>query len=226
MDSAKRADDTATMAEMFGIDLQKFKQMQGLVTGGMDTTVEAMLKSQSKLNDGIGDGNKAVEKAFNELNVKFKAYQKTLTGQQLMPRDSVDLFWEAGQALLKMGENAQNAAKQESLAQTLFGRGWKELKPLFDTYKSAEEYNKALETVSVSSEDATKNSIELADRVGQLENTWTQLKDEVVGAVAPGLTKAAGALESVLSTILEYLKTPEGQENLAKLVGCHCGPVR
>ena len=89
-----------------------------------------MLKSQSKLNDGIGDGNKAVEKAFNELNVKFKAYQKTLTGQQLMPRDSVDLFWEAGQALLKMGENAQNAAKQESLAQTLFGRGWKELKPL------------------------------------------------------------------------------------------------
>lgn len=217
MDSAKRADDVATQAEMFGIDIQKFKQMQALVTGGMDTTVEAMLKSQSKLNDGIGDGSKAVADAFAQLNVKFKAYQKTATGQQLMPRDTVDLFWEAGQALVKMGDDAKNAAKQESIAQTLFGKSWKELKPLFDTYKTADEYNEALKTVSVSSEEATKNSVELADRVGQLENTWTQLKDEVVGAVAPGLTKAADALDSVLSTILEYLKTPQGQENLTKL---------
>ena len=54
MDSAKWADDTATMAQMYGIDLDEFLRMQKLVTNGMDTTVEAILKAQSKLRKGIG----------------------------------------------------------------------------------------------------------------------------------------------------------------------------
>ena len=59
-DAARRADDTATMAEMYGIDLQKFKQMQGLVVNGMDTTVEAMLTAQDKLKKGIGKDTKVL----------------------------------------------------------------------------------------------------------------------------------------------------------------------
>ena len=54
MDSAKWADDTATQAQMFGIDIDTFQRMQKLVTNGMDTTVDSMLNAQSKLNKGIG----------------------------------------------------------------------------------------------------------------------------------------------------------------------------
>ena len=43
------------------------------------------------------------------------------------------------------------------------------------------------------------------------------LMDEIVGAVAPGLTEAAGALDGMLSAILEYLQSPNGQEALTKL---------
>ena len=209
MDTARRADDTATMALMWDIPLQRYKQMQALVTGGMDTTVESMLSAQDKLNRGIGNNSSAVLDVLRELNL-LKTQGGKYGNEEIIPEDSVQLFWEAGQALMEMSD----AYDKEAAASALFGRSWKELKPLFDTYKSIEEYNEALENVSVSSEDATKNSAELADRVGELENTWTQLKDEIFGAISPALSGAATALEGLLSTILEYLQTPEGKQAL------------
>ena len=42
LERAAAADDAATAAQMFGIDLQTYKRMQALVAGGMDTTVESI----------------------------------------------------------------------------------------------------------------------------------------------------------------------------------------
>lgn len=214
MDSAKRADDTATMAEMYGIDLQTFKRMQALVAGGMDTSVDAMLSSQDKLKKGIGNGTKAVIESLEELGLAFESGKGAKT---LITEDTLDLMFRAGQAIMAYGDGVEAEAKQEAQAQALFGKSWKELVPLFKQYNTVEEYRAALNGVSISSEDATKNAAELADRVGLLENTWTSLKDEIIGAVAPGLTAGADALNNVLSTILEYLQKPEGQEMLTKL---------
>ena len=214
LDSAKRADDTATMAEMYGIDLQTFKRMQALVAGGLDTSVDAMLSSQDKLKKGIGNGTKAVIESLEELGLAFESGKGANT---LITEDTLDLMFRAGQAIMAYGDGVEAEAKQEAQAQALFGKSWKELVPLFKQYNTVEEYRAALNGVSISSEDATKNAAELADRVGLLENTWTSLKDEIIGAVAPGLTAGAEALNNVLSTILEYLQKPEGQEMLTKL---------
>lgn len=214
MDSAKRADDTATMAEMYGIDLQTFKRMQALVAGGLDTSVDAMLSSQDKLKKGIGNGTKAVIESLEELGLAFESGKGANT---LITEDTLDLMFRAGQAIMAYGDGVEAEAKQEAQAQALFGKSWKELVPLFKQYNTVEEYRAALNGVSISSEDATKNAAELADRVGLLENTWTSLKDEIIGAVAPGITAGAEALNNVLSTILEYLQKPEGQEMLTKL---------
>ena len=69
MDRARWADDTATMALMYGIDLDTFQRMQKLVTNGLDTSVDAMLTAQSKLNRGIGNGTSATMDALRELGV-------------------------------------------------------------------------------------------------------------------------------------------------------------
>ena len=221
MDSARRADDTATMAEMYGIDLQTFKQMQALVAQGLDTSVDAMLSSQDKLKKGIGNGTKNVIEALQELGMYTKVYGSpsgsTDILSQLITEDGLDLMFRAGQAIMALGDSYEAEAKQESMAQALFGKSWKELVPLFDKYKTVDEYRAALNGVSVSSEEATLNAAELADKVSALQNSWTQLKDEIIGQVAPGLTQAAGALDSVLNTILEYLQTEEGKEMLNKL---------
>ena len=64
MDAAKWADDTATQALMYGIDVEKYQQMQKLVQNGLDTTVEAMLTAQSKLKKNIGSESKAAIEVF------------------------------------------------------------------------------------------------------------------------------------------------------------------
>lgn len=215
MDSASRADDTATMAEMYGIDLDTFMRMQKIVAGGMDTSVEAILKSQSKLRNGLGEESKAVSEAFKTLGINTKEYQKVAgqSGQALVTKDNVELFWEAGQALMKM----RDESKQEALAMDLFGRSWRELVPLFDTFKSYEEYQKALDSQTVNTEETIRDLAALNDAVGKLEDSWKTLKDQLIGAIAPALTDAAGAVSGLLNELTKYLKTDAGQELLTKL---------
>ena len=214
MSSARWADDTATMALMYGIDLDTFQRMQKLVTNGMDTSVESMLSAQKKLKKGVGDETDKVSEAFKTLNVRMKEYQKTATGQQLMPKDSVQLFWEAGQAIM----NLNNEFKQENLAQTLFGRSWQELVPLFKEYKNADEYADALDKVKgVIDGEKMEAGATLNDRVSELEGNLTSLKNNVLLTIAGPLGTATEALNKLLESILEYLEKPEGQEMLKSM---------
>lgn len=210
MDSAQRAGDQAEMAQMYNIPLQKYKQMLGLEAEGLKTTTDAILTSQKKLNSNIGKGSDATLDTLRELGLLYESGKGVET---FITTDTVEMFWEAGQALMKLEESFD----KEAAAQSLFGRSWNELVPLFQQYKSLEEYEKALEGVNVTSETATNNLDTLGDRVGALEFTWTSLKDEILQAVAPGLTAGADALNGVLSTILEYLQKPEGQAMLEQL---------
>lgn len=210
MDSAQRASDQAEMAQMYNIPLQRYKQMLGLEAEGLKTTTDAILSSQKKLNSNIGKGSTATLDTLRELELLFETGKGAET---FITTDTVEMFWKAGQAMMNMGEGWD----KEAAAMSLFGRSWNELVPLFQQYKSLEEYEKALDGVNVTSETATQNLDTLGDRVGALEFTWTSLKDEILQAVAPRLTAGADALNGVLSTILEYLQKPEGQEMLTKL---------
>ena len=210
MDSAKWADDTATMAQMYGIDIDTFQRMQKLVTNGLDTSVDALLNAQSKLNKNIGKGNKETMDTMRELGLLFSTGKGA---EHLITEDSVELFWKAGQALMQM----EDAFDKEAAAQAMFGRSWKELIPLFTEYKSLDEYNAALEEQNVVSEDTVKNLAELNDEVSKLIGDFETLKTETIGALAPALTKGAEALDGLLSRILEYLDTPEGKQALDDL---------
>lgn len=213
MDSARRADDTATLAEMYGIDLTKFQQMQMLVTGGMDTTVDNMLASMTKLRKGIGSDTQAVLSVLDDLHVQTKVLSGDEGVGEYMTRDQMELFWEAGRAIYEM----KDAYEQEAAAQTLFGKSWRDLSNLFKTYSSLDEYNAALDQQTVNSEDTIRNLAELNDAVSKLEGSWTVLKDELIGGLAPALTAASDALSGLINSITEYLQTDEGQAMLKDL---------
>ena len=211
MDSARWADDTNTMAQMYGIDIQRFQQMQGLVKSGLDTTVEAQLAAQDKLKKGVGKSSKEVMDTLQELGLAFASGKSEVA--QLITEDEMDLFFRAGQAIMNMTD----AYDKEAAAQTLFGRSWKELIPLFSEYKSLEEYNKALDGVETVSNGAVDNLTMLYDTVGDLVYKFDVLKNEVMGALAPALTDAANALNGLLTSVLEYLKTDAGKQALEDL---------
>lgn len=208
-ESALWADDTATAAMKYGLTIERYQQMQGLVAGGMDTSVEAMLNAQKRLRKGVGGGT--VTDLLREL--ALSAYELQDTGGGILEpvqKDDVQLFWEAGQALLSMSD----AYDKEAAAQKLFGRSWEELIPLFDKYHNVEEYEAALATVNTVSEEGVNNLANLNDRLGELEYNFSVLKEEMLSALAPALETAAEALSGLLTEILEYLKTPEGQQAL------------
>jgi len=212
MNSAKWADDSETMALMYGIDLDTFLRMQKLVTNGMDTSVDAMLRSQTKLNKNIGSGSKETLQYFRELGVAIA----TVTGESMdivQRKDPADLFWEIGDALMHMGD----AYDKEAASQAIFGRGWKELVPLFDKYSSREAYEKALDSVKVNTEQEVSDLAALNDKVAELQGNIETLTNKGWAALAPSLTGAADALSGLLGNVLEYLDTPEGKEALNEM---------
>ena len=211
MDSAKWADDTATMAQMYGIDLDTFQRMQKLVTNGMDTSVEAMLKSQKKLRKGVGDESKAVMDTLAELGLAISAGKED--GLHLVTEDDVDLFWKAGQALMELDD----AFDKESMAQALFGRSWEELVPLFTDYKSLEEYNAALKEQNVVEGELIENGATLYDSIGELTGNWETLKNTLLLSLAPAMTDVATTLNTLLTSVLEYLQSEDGKQMLKDL---------
>ena len=214
MSRAQWADDTATMAMMYGIDLDTFLRMQKLVTNGLDTSVDAILTSQSKLKRGIGSDAKNVAEALNEMGISMMTFVgEGKYGAIEQAKDSLELFWEVGQKLMTWGDEYQ----KEDMAQTLFGRGWKELVPLFSQYKSIDEYNAALKEVNVSSEEDVNALAELNDKVGELKGNLEQLSTDILAQLAPALSQGADALNGLLTSLLEYLRTDEGKEMLKSL---------
>lgn len=215
LERAAAADDAATAAQMFGIDLQTYKRMQALVAGGMDTTVESILTAQAKLKRGVGDNTKSVVDSLKELGIVTEQFGgKSEEAMEVWAtRDPDQLFWMAGKRLMEMGD----AFDKEAAATALFGRSWKELVPLFSTFDSFEDYQKALSETTVSSEESTENLAALNDAVSKLQNNFTQLEDEVLGGLAPGLTAAADSLSDLLAKVMDYLQTPEGQKMLDDL---------
>lgn len=210
MDKAKLADDNATMALMYGIDLDTYLKMQGLVASGMDTSVDAILKAQSKLNKGIGDGK--AQETLRELKITMSSLVDTGDGiLEFVRKDPAEMFWEIGNAIMAMGD----AYDKEAAAQNVFGRSWKELVPLFKEYHSLEEYQKALDGVQVISEESNNSLVGMADSFDQLHQKLDTLTTEILAQFAPGLTSLADSLSGLLTEVLEYLETPEGKEALA-----------
>lgn len=214
MDKARWADDSQTMALMYGIPLERFLQMQKLVQNGLDTSVDAILGAQSKLAKGIGGENKAAMQALKDLGVSLKTLEDTGDGiLEFVDKDPEETFFEIGRALMEMGK----AYDKEAAAQALFGRSWRDLVPLFDKYKTLEEYNAALEDTKTASEEDVNALAELNDKVDKLKGNLDTLSTDILATLAPALSEGADALNGMLESLLKYLETPEGKQMLTDL---------
>ena len=214
MDSARWADDTATMALMYGVDLDTFLRVQKLVAEGMDTSVEAILNSQARLKRNIGSGSDSIKQTLNELGINTHEILQGKYGTvQGAAKDVESVFWEVGRAIMNLGDEYE----KENKAQELFGKSWKELVPLFSQYGSLEEYKDALANTTVNTEEEVSKLAELNDAVGKLQSNFDVLENKVMAGLAPGLTAASNALSGLLDNLIAYLETPAGQEALTKM---------
>ena len=212
-DAATWADDTLTLSQMYGIDVEKLQQMQAVAESTIDTPVEAIIKGQQKLKNNLVYGNAEFDEALRKLRVGIKEggnyWQNNYTSLKM--RNADDIFWDIGEALKNYGDEIE----RDAMAQKVFGRSWMELRPLFEAGQDA--YEAALKKHSVVSEENVKSMADLSDNLATLENEFNTLKITVLSSLAPELSKVSNALTSILQQVNAYLQTDEGKEKLQAL---------
>lgn len=197
------ADDLLTDASVFGLepeDLQRMQKTSRLI----DTSVEAIVAAQKKMNRGLGNNNADVMGAFAAFGIDPTRLATT-----------EDKFWAIGDAIYHMSD----AEEQEAYAQKVFGRGWSELNPLFEAGR--EEYDKMNASWNVVSNENLQKLGEMDDAYQKLSSEWESFQMTVLSALAEGLTPLMDTLTGLMQELNTYLETEEGQqmlENLAQAV--------
>lgn len=214
MDAASWADDTATAAQMYDMTVTEYQQVLALSATTLDTSADTILGAQDKFKRAVGGNSSSVKETLRGLGlleVGFTKYGETI---ELLPEgDTLDFFFKAGQAIMAL----EDPIEQETKATELFGKSWKELKPLFETYQTVDEYRAALAEQNVVQGDTVENLAEMNDKFNELKHNFEVLKLELIGSLAPALTKIGTVLNDLLDKVIEYLNTEEGQEMMKTL---------
>ena len=200
------ADDLVTEATQWEItpeELQRMRKTASLI----DTDVDTILGAQQKLRQGLGKESKEALGAFADL------VKEGLLPEGYDPRgkNSVDVFWDAGEALMKLNDEYD----KQVYAQSLFGKSWRELIPLFSTGRK--EYEETMAGWSVVSDDTIEDLGKMDDQYQKLSSEFETFKTELLGAFAGPLTEGMGILTGLFEQLNAYLQTTEGKEMLESL---------
>ena len=195
------ADELMTKAAQYQVTPEELQRMQK-VAGLIDTEVDAIVSSRQKLSTTLQSTSEDTEKIFARLGVETRRYGEV--------RDLTDVFWETGEALMKI----QNEADRNAMGKKLFGN-WNQLIPLFTAGR--EEYEKLMQEQSVVSEDALNKLGSLDDQYQKFQSEMETLKMEIMSGFAGPLESAMTVLTDLMREFNEYLQTPEGQAMLQSM---------
>lgn len=149
-DSSGWADDIKTRAAQFGIDEETLQKMDH-VAEFIDTDVETIITAKDKLaknRDKITD----------------------LFGIETEGKSADELFWEVGDAI----QNMSDEMDKSEAAQEVFGKGWRELAPLFKAGK--EEYDSLMDRQSVLTSEQIDKLAKADDSIQEIQQTIKQMK--------------------------------------------------
>ena len=203
-DAATWADDLATQALMYGLDVETLQRMRN-TADLIDTDVETILKSQQKFMTQVVSSSKETREAFRNLGIYTDKYEYGTFD------DQIDLFWRAGEAVMALGD----AYKQNEVAQKLFGKSWHELVPLFSAGR--EEYERTMAEQQVVTEENINKLTELDDSLQNLENRFETLKNTVLAQLAESLTGVSDALSGMIGQLNDWLASEEGKQAMQEL---------
>ncbi len=215
VESSNRYDELATDATKIGVAVQELRAWQ-LAAELIDTSVGDITKGMTKL---VNPTDK-VSQALRELGVHSETFWAKMDENGEMQRgvikkSTLDMFWEAVESLNAM----KDATKQEELANTLFGKSFRELLPLIQAGREEwdKNVNKALETAP--DEGAAKKLTTFNDALAEYKHVLGDFQDTFMAGIAPGLTDLTGAGTEFLTALTKWGQSPEGQEKLAQLSG-------
>lgn len=214
-DVARFSDDTATQAMILNMNVEDYQAYKKVFDTVGEITVQEWQKAKLKVQKAINDPTQDQVDVLKILGISTKQWGslKGQSGQALIGKNFEDMFWEIGETLRKKvesGEMTQDLA--DTYANTLFGKSFANMNPMFAMGKNA--FEEEVQKQIVASKEAIQKNAELNDKLIKLQSDFESLKVEVLSGLAPALTAGAEALDGLLEKVMEYLKTPEGQEAL------------
>lgn len=199
--SAGWADELNEAAQKAGMSTKEYQQMAAAAQL-VDTSIDSVISGQQKLAQASEKDNDDMNQIFARLGVQTKRYGEV--------RDLNDLFWETGEALMKI----DNAADKADMGKKLFGQ-WRELVPMFEMGR--EEYEKLRDSQSYVDEEHLKNLTELDDSYRGMQHEIDVLKNDFFAELAPSIKTVTDALSGLVKEFNAYLKTKEGKEMMKSL---------
>ena len=214
-DSAEFADEILTLSIKSGLStdtLQEFAYMAELVDVDLDTVVGSMTKLEKAMISGK-DGTGDAADAFHELQVGYQLGNGTL-------RDTEAVFYDVLEALGQI----EDPTEQDRIAMELFGKSFKDLKPLVALGKDGINKFKqeAHDMGAVLDKDALNKLGEMDDAFQRLDQSGQTLEKQLALAVAPAVTLLAEELTKMAQDpkwqeIFEQLG--ETLENILPVIG-------
>jgi hypothetical protein len=134
---------------------------------------------------------------------------------EVVTRASVDRFWDALDALNAMTD----ATEQENIANTLFGKSFREVLPLIKQGRQVwEQYGQQAEdTGNVLEDRLIENLTKFNDSVMSVQNNTEALKNTISAELAPGLTSISDSFGKLLSDLTLWAQSEDGQKALQGL---------
>ena len=195
------ADELQTSADQWEIDPETLYRMRQ-ASNRIDTDTDVILAAQQRLRKGLGKGSTDVMGAFAALI--GEGYNPQAAGWE-------NAFWDAGEALMNFGD----AEEREAYANTLFGKSWNELIPLFKEGRQA--YEDAMDSYTWIGDKQFESLKKVDDASQDLNSEWEALKKQFEATMADVMTPVMETLTALMKEFNEYLQTDEGQEMLKKL---------
>ena len=211
-DTAARADDLATMAVTYGVDPELLQRQLKIFNTMADTSIEAYYNAKDKINKAVRDPSKEQLSYLDALGLVTPTYDSV----NLMTRDAESALWAVGKRLrqkVESGEFSQDDA--DHYAKALFGRGYKELNPLFALGK--DEFDRLTGNQTAATKEALENGAALNDSIELLKQNFETLKLEVLGGIAPEIQTVTDSISSLVNKLTEYAQSEEGQALLQSM---------
>lgn len=203
-EAAQWADDLITESIINGLSVEDQQRMK-YASKFADTSVDTIMSARDKLIKKMVGGWKNGDIDMWE----FLGIDASTT------RDPLDLMFELGETFRGVASADRNDTRADAWAMEVFGKGYRELLPLFN-YGQDAFYNKMSEAPIVSDEDVeTLGS--LNDKLDEFDSRLNQLKKSVLAQLAPAMEGIVDSINDMLESFSEWIQTKEGKEAMSEL---------
>ena len=213
-DKAAWADDVATAAKMLGMSVEDYQRYEGVFKTVGELTIQDWMNAKRKVESMIYSPSKEQTGILELLGIDT---HETISGAkgdiQGAAKDWETIFWEVSEELKnRIANGTITEGMADQYFEAIFGKKYMNYKNFIDL--GQEGFKEAFNNWDPVDEETVNQMAELNDKLIKLKEQFGALETEVLRGLAPALTAGADALSKMLSELMKYLQSEDGQKLL------------